>query len=389
MIAAEESPRLSWLEDGATRTARWRSEAGWPAPQRLQVADDQMPADQAYRLACEGTALVWRGDFHNARQLLQALARRIDRKPRKVRSAPLSTTPLTEADRFHRHRQAQGRRARVLGMLLVEVGGDGGIALRRAPDLRAACEQVWGPPTGEPCLVALRELLGLVGAHEWRKRGVPVPALGEEGRIHPHYGVFSPVRGEYLDLVARAPLPADRALAFDIGTGTGVIAAILARRGVARVIATDTNDRALACARDNLSRLGLQDRVQLQATDLFPSGQAPLVVCNPPWIPARATSALERAVYDPDAQMLRGFLCGLSAHLAPAGEGWLILSDLAEHLGLRTREALLSLIAQGGLTVRERLDIAPRHPKASDPDDPLAAARAREVTSLWRLVRAA
>lgn len=391
MTAADEPPRLSWLswhQAGTRYSARWRSEAGWPAPKRLQVADDQMPADLAYRLACEGTALVWRGDFHNARQLLQALARRIDRKPRKGRPAPPSVQPATPADRFHRHRQAQGRRARVLGMLLIEVGGDYGIALRRAPDLRTACGEAWGPPDGEACLVALRELMGLVGAHEWRKKGVEVPALGAGARIHPHYGVFSPVRGEYLDLVARAPLPADRSLAFDIGTGTGVIAAILARRGVERVVATDTNERALTCAQENLVRLGVQDQVQLEAADLFPQGQAPLVVCNPPWVPARATSVLERAVYDPDAQMLRGFLSGLSKHLAPGGEGWLILSDLAEHLGLRTREELLSLIASGGLTVRERLDIAPRHPKASDPDDPLAAARAREVTSLWRLVRA-
>jgi hypothetical protein len=86
--------------------------------------------------------------------------------------------------------------------------------------------------------------------------------------------------------------------------------------------------------------------------------------------------------------MLRGFLSGLAAHLAPGGEGWLILSDLAEHLGLRTRDTLLGWIAAGGLAVHGRLDIAPRHPKATDPDDPLAAARAREVTSLWRLVRA-
>jgi methylase of polypeptide subunit release factors len=229
-----------------------------------------------------------------------------------------------------------------------------------------------------------------VGAHEWRKKGVEIPALGSapSNRIHPHYGVFSPVRGEYLDLVARAPLPADRALAFDIGTGTGVIAALLARRGVDRVVATDTNERALACARDNLARLGVQERVQLQAVDLFPLGQAPLVVCNPPWVPARGQSALERAVYDPDSQMLRGFLSGLADHLAPGGEGWLILSDLAEHLGLRTRDVLLEWIAAGGLAVHTRLDIAPRHPKATDPDDPLAAARAREVTSLWRLVRA-
>ncbi|MEY4711457.1 MAG: hypothetical protein RIS88_907 [Pseudomonadota bacterium] len=384
MTATADTTTLAWQEAGERHAARWRSEAGWPAPARVQIADDRMPADLAYRLACEGTALLWRGDFHNARQLLQALGRRIDRRPRKADPAPAAP-----ADRFHRHRQAQGHRARVLGMLLVELDGDYGVDLRRAPDLRLACTEAWGPPTGEASVVALRELTGLVGAHEWREKGVEVPALGSGSgdRIHPHYGVFSPVRGEYLDLVARAPLPADRSLAFDIGTGTGVIAALLARRGVGRIVATDTNARALACARDNLTRLGVQDRVQLEAVDLFPPGQAPLVVCNPPWVPARGTSALERAVYDPDSQMLRGFLAGLADHLAPCGEGWLILSDLAEHLGLRTREELLALIAGAGLSVRERLDIAPRHPKAADPDDPLAAARSRETTSLWRLVR--
>lgn len=387
VAVAADTKRLVWQEAGTSHTARWRSESGWPVPARMQLADDRMPADVAYRLACEGTVLLWRGDFHNARQMLQALARRMDRKPRKPKVHP--SAPATPADLFHRHRQAQGRRARVLGMLLVEVGGDYGIALRRAPDLRQACTEAWGPPAGEASVVALRELMGLVGAHEWRKKGVEVPALGfgPENRIHTHYGVFSPVRGEYLDLVARAPLPADRSLAFDIGTGTGVIAALLARRGVARVVATDTNERALACARDNLARLDVQDRVQLEAVDLFPQGQAPLVVCNPPWVPARGTSALESAVYDPDSRMLRGFLAGLADHLAPGGEGWLILSDLAEHLGLRTREELLALIDAGGLSVRERLDIAPRHPKAADAGDPLAPARSRETTSLWRLVR--
>jgi hypothetical protein len=29
--------------------------------------------------------------------------------------------------------------------------------------------------------------------------------------------------------------------------------------------------------------------------------------------------------------------------------------------------------------------VRPTHPKASDPDDPLAQARMAEVTSLWRL----
>ncbi len=164
-----------------------------------------------------------------------------------------------------------------------------------------------------------------------------------------------------------------------------MLAALLARRGVERVIATDCAPRALACARDNLARLQLTDRVTVVEADLFPEGQAPLVVCNPPWLPARPSSMLEQAVYDPDSRMLRGFLAGAAAHLAPGGEAWLILSDLAEHLGLRPRAELLALIDAAGLAVAGRLDARPIHPKASDPDDPLHAARSAEVTSLWRL----
>jgi SAM-dependent methyltransferase len=379
-----ESPRIEWTEGGVQRSARWRSEAALPPPKRVQVVDDTLSADAAYRLASEGTALLWRSDFHNARQLLQAMARRAERKPRKPAAAPAT---LTEA--FHLHRQAQGQRSRVLGKVLVEMQGDYRIPLPRAPDLRHACTQAWGPPDGQPSVVSLRELLGLVGAFEWRRKGVEIPALGPApgNRIHPHYGVFSPVRGEYLDLVAAAALPS-RELAFDIGTGTGVIAAVLARRGVQRVVATDQDQRALACARENLSRLGLVDRVELLDANLFPPGRAPLVVCNPPWLPARPSSPIEHAIYDEDSRMLRGFLAGLADHLAPEGEGWLILSDLAEHLGLRTREELAGWIADGRLQVIGREDMRPRHPKAQDASDPLHVARAREVTSLWRLARA-
>jgi methylase of polypeptide subunit release factors len=235
-------------------------------------------------------------------------------------------------------------------------------------------------------MVSLRELLGLVGAYEWRKKGVEITALGKppNNRIFPHYGVFSPVRGEYIDLVANMPIR-DKTLAFDIGVGTGVLSALLVKRGVQRVIATDQDPRALICARENLERLGVLPKVELLDIDLFPPGLAPLVVCNPPWVPARPTSPIEHAVYDEDSKMLKGFLLGLRAHLTPVGEGWLILSDLAEHLGLRSRETLLHWIDEGGLEVLERKDIKPRHGKTTDMEDPLHVARAAEVTSLWRL----
>ncbi len=367
------------------------------------------------------------------------------------------------AEAFHHHRLLQSQRARVLGMVLVPLDEAYQVTLRRAPDVQLACSEVWGPldaaalATAEARLVAqkqavgmlpkpgdeataapfietfdepgkppklskfeqkiilqskgtiahvtsLRELLGMTSTHEWRKKGVEVPALGQVGqvgqvssdgvaiydRIHPHYGVFSPVRGEYVGLVAKAPLPVSAAskatmVAWDIGTGTGVLAAVLARRGLAHIVATDQDPRALACARENLARLDVSDLVQVVQADMFPAGKAHLIVCNPPWLPARPGSPIEHAVYDEDSQMMLGFLKGLSAHLAKGGEGWLILSDIAEHLGLRTRDALLAAIESAGLKVVARLQTKPQHPKALDARDPLHAARSKEVTTLWRL----
>ena len=69
----EHPPQIHWTENGEAHSARWRAEGGTPAPKRVQVVDDQTPADLAYRLACEGQAMLWRGDFHNARQLLPAM----------------------------------------------------------------------------------------------------------------------------------------------------------------------------------------------------------------------------------------------------------------------------------------------------------------------------
>jgi SAM-dependent methyltransferase len=388
VLPAPDTPaRIHWREGDVEHSAQWRSESGMPAPKKVVIANDQTPADTAYRLACEGTALLWRGDFQNARQLLQAMARRADNKDTKGKRAkpamPAQSTPQpSPAHAFHLHRQAQSQRARTLAMLLIPFDADYTIPLRRAPSVTQACNEAYGRPD-QPFVASLRELLGLIGAHEWRKNGVDIPALG--AKIHPHYGVFSPIRGEYLELVNAAPLPAGAALAFDIGTGTGVLAAVLARRGVDKIVATDMDPRALSCARENLHRLGLDEKVEVVQADLFPEGQAGLIVCNPPWLPGRPSSSIEYAIYDPDSRMLKGYLGGLARHLAPGGEGWLILSDLAEHLGLRPREQLLAMIEGGGLAVVDRHDIRPTHPRASDASDPLHAARAAEVTSLWRL----
>jgi SAM-dependent methyltransferase len=389
---------VRWAENDTSFSARWHSENSTPAPAHVVVVDDHTTAKAAYRLARGGTGLLWRGDFHNARQLLRAMERLHSRSASKVEGD-------TAADLFHSHRAARAERARLLGSLLVVLELDHTLRLRRAPDVRAACDHAYGPADGglrdgglrdgdsdrpadgesRTCL-SLTELVGVLSAYQWHEQGVEIDAL--DARIHPAYGVFSPVRGEYVDLVAHTPF-ADGAppVVFDLGTGTGVLAAVLARRGAGRVVATDINPRAVSCARENAHRLGLADRVEVREADLWPDGRADLIVCNPPWLPAQPTSALELGIYDPGSDVLHRFLDGLADRLAPAGEGWLVLSDLAEHLGLSTRDELLTRFADAGLHVAGRHDTNPRHPRAADAADELHEARRREVTSLWRLER--
>lgn len=374
---------LTWVENDQTETRNWVTGSDFSLPKKILLADDRLTADNFYRQASEGTAFIYKGDFQNAKQLLQAVQRRIEKSIQKKTNA--NSQPLSEL--FHKHRQSQAHRARLLSRLLICVEADYKINLSRAPDARQAISEALDSTAGgespEAFVLSLRELLGFIGAHEWRKNGVFIPAL--DSKIHPHYGVFSPVRGEYLDLINQAPLPAPITCAFDIGTGTGVISAILAKRGVKKIIATDFDPRALACARENVSRLGYTKQIELIKVDLFPLGTAELIVCNPPWVPARATSRIEHAVYDENSRMLKGFLNGVREHLSDQGEAWLILSDLAEYLGLRKPLEVESLITHAGLKIIECLETRPKHAKARDEDDPLHLARSKEITKLYRL----
>ncbi|MCW2289129.1 methyltransferase family protein [Leucobacter luti] len=421
---------VSWIENGVTHSAQWHSENGTPAPTRIVVIGDETATNTALRLAKPSTALLWRGDFQNARNLMRAMDRRLQKRP--DRTPPSSDLGAL----FRAHRKARADRATILGKILIALEPDYSIQLRRAPDVRDACAHAYGPHeaalphradesgtarstggsdpaphlgdpsdtgapsdtrthsrTGDPgggggvTLVSLAELIGVLGAYQWHMTGIEVPALG--ARLIPAYGVFAPTRDEYLDLVAQAPFPAgaERPVVFDIGTGTGVLAAMLAQRGAASVIATDINQRAVACASENMRQLGLADQVEVVAADLWPESAqlADVIVCNPPWLPGTPTSDLELGIYDPSSDVLHRFLAGLAQRLTPGGEGWLILSDLAELLGLRSREELLTHISSAGLHVVGRLETAPRHSRAADAADPLHEARSRERTVLWRL----
>jgi predicted RNA methylase len=373
----------------------WHSEKSLPEPKRLVIVDEQIKSGHAYQLASSGTSILWRGDFHHAKMLLDRLSRRVQ----KIFKPLHSPFVIGYSDEFHRYRRNMSQRAKILDSVLLEMTSGHGIILSRAPHVAEACSAALNPSPSGPYVCTLRQVLGFIGSWEWRKKGVVVNALSrvdaKERRIYPHYGVFAPITQHYVDLLASAPLPAcmPSGIAIDVGTGTGVLSAVLVHRGVSNVVGTDCDPRAIACAQENINRLGIQSSVTFVLKDLFPSteGRAALIVCNPPWLPGTPSSSIERAIFDPSSRMLYRFLEGVKNHLLPHGEAWLIMSNIAEILGLRSRETLLEKIEQSGLLVLEKID----HSSSIDFDqknnndcvdqDVMGAAKRREIISLWRL----
>ncbi|HEV8315074.1 MAG TPA: peptide chain release factor N(5)-glutamine methyltransferase [Burkholderiaceae bacterium] len=94
-----------------------------------------------------------------------------------------------------------------------------------------------------------------------------------------------------------------RPLVLDVCTGSANIAAVLASTTTpAQIHAADLSPDALVLAAQNLSHLGLSERVDLRCGDLLAPfdepaflGQVDLITCNPPYI-----SAARRETMDPE-----------------------------------------------------------------------------------------
>jgi release factor glutamine methyltransferase len=156
----------------------------------------------------------------------------------------------------------------------------------------------------------------------------------------------------------------------DLGTGTGAIALALAvERPRAQIVATDVSAAALAVARRNVLRHGL-DRVDLRRGSWFePLGgeRFDLIIANPPYVAATDPHLARGDLRFEPAAALRAGADGLDAlrtivaaagdHLSPGG--WLIL----EH-GHDQSRAVAGLFRSHGLVaVQAHRDLA-GHPRA-------------------------
>lgn len=144
-----------------------------------------------------------------------------------------------------------------------------------------------------------------------------------------------------LEQLAHDPLPSNPHV-LELCTGSGCVAITFARAlPGARVVATDISPEALAVARRNVARHGLEGRVILGQGDLFApvadlAGDRPfdLIVANPPYIPTDNIAGMGRHVAEHEPMLAldggadgldphRLMLAQAAAHLAPGGQMFL------------------------------------------------------------------
>ena len=138
----------------------------------------------------------------------------------------------------------------------------------------------------------------------------------------------------------------------DVGTGSGVIALTLAKKfPEAEIFAVDVSEDALALARENAIRLGVNGRVQLRRSNLLENldERFDLIVANLPYIAMQDRQTLSREVLrDPEValfagtrgdELLRELIEQAPERLCPGGL-------LALEIGLGQSDALLSALAE-------------------------------------------
>ncbi|HJP32257.1 MAG TPA: methyltransferase [Candidatus Latescibacteria bacterium] len=222
--------------------------------------------------------------------------------------ADLYSTGLTILAEVRRHLQPGGKPLDYAGSrafrrtyqqasqrLLAPIA-DHQIALRKAPSI-GWLEELY-PHVGDFHL-SFPHLQGLNSSWQWYTRGIDLPVI--EPTLHPFYGTYFPTRFEHLELFAEwlQGYQGKRDLAYDIGTGCGVLALQLSAAGCAHVIATDTNPNAIESVRRDLHELTPAPAITPIVSDLFGQHQAAadLIVFNPPWLCGEAHGPLDQAMY--------------------------------------------------------------------------------------------
>jgi SAM-dependent methyltransferase len=337
-----------------------------PEPKDAALSRRAKPARSAARLR-QGETLHVDGDFRRGQDVIAALVTSLDAPPVGAKQA------VKQAYR-EAYRETAWR-------LLAPVAG-GRVRLSGAPEIGFLAELY---PELESFWLPFPEVSDLANAWKRYRTGVPMPVLGHS--LHPFYGTYLPRRTLHLELFATwlSGWAGPRDHAVDVGTGSGVLALMLARAGFAHVRATDTNPNACESVRREIARRPEPPRITVQETDLLGDDATPvdLIVFNPPWTPGPVDNLLDQALHYND-DVFERFFTQADTCLTPEGRIVFVFSNMIRLGKSGVRHPLDAELTRGRFHL---VDTLTRRVKPT-PSGEKPARGVQEQVEVWELARA-
>ncbi|MDV3103977.1 HemK2/MTQ2 family protein methyltransferase [Thermococcus waiotapuensis] len=171
---------------------------------------------------------------------------------------------------------------------------------------------------------------------------MPMEYEGLRLRLHPQ--VYEPAEDTFLLAENLAVKKGDVAL--DVGTGTGLIALLMARKA-SYVLGVDINPIAVELAREN-ARLNGINNVEFRLSDLFENveGEFDLITFNAPYLPGEPEEPIDLALVGGETgrEVLDRFIGEVPRYLKPGGVVQIVQSSIT---GV---EETLERLKKAGLT---------------------------------------
>jgi hypothetical protein len=229
--------------------------------------------------------------------------------------------------------------SRITKNILYEITGKIMVMVRHhAIDLKNSPHIPWLKdfyPDNQCFLISLPDILGMNGAWQWFDKGIGYPVLPQA--IHPFYGVYFPTRTHHLAMLDRwlENHAGQFSEAVDVGTGCGILGLLMAKHGIGKIYATDINPNAVYSTSLEIDRFRLQGRMTVERASFFGSQREirGLVIFNPPWIPGKYSSLLDRGVYY-EGNFLEEFLVEAGNKLVAGTTLIIIFSTFAAEAGI-------------------------------------------------------
>jgi len=304
------------------------------SPNASRVDRSSLPSELADRLLA-GETLCITDRFATGRAVYRALGRRLPLPPRTASRAE---------KKAHKAKRNQAARR-----LLAPIENHQ-IALSESPPCGFLPELY---PDTPDFFVSFQAAEDLTRAWRYFQEGVDLTVLGH--RIHPYYATYAPTRTEHLELFATwlAAYEGATSAAADVGTGSGVLALLLANAGFETVFATDVNPNAIESVKRELVRFPAP--VEPKEADLLDGvPTVDLIVFNPPWIRGVVKRPLDQALYFEDGLFER-FFDQAHATLAPHGRVVLVFSNVLRLVNTQDAHPIDRELASGRFQLVSRL----------------------------------